>query len=188
MQPIKSISIPKPCHQNWNRMTPVEQGRYCTQCSKTVTDFTAMNNAEIINYFAHRDNVCGRFDTYQLENLNIYLSIIDKPRFSWKKLALAAMLTSLFATVKAQIPLNVRKVAVHHTNQKPERLPMIEALPRTFVGNVVNRADSLILSDTAISTLKNQPTTVLYGKLGVITVGRKMTFYKSFWYKLKRIF
>jgi hypothetical protein len=52
MQPIKSISIPQPCHENWNQMTPVEQGRHCIQCSKTVTDFTVMSNNEIINYFA----------------------------------------------------------------------------------------------------------------------------------------
>ena len=34
------ITIPTPCHENWNEMTPNEMGRHCTVCSKTVKDFT----------------------------------------------------------------------------------------------------------------------------------------------------
>jgi hypothetical protein len=36
----KPIIIPEPCHQNWDAMTPNEQGRHCTSCVNTVVDVT----------------------------------------------------------------------------------------------------------------------------------------------------
>lgn len=30
------ISIPKPCNENWNEMTPDQQGAFCKVCSKVV--------------------------------------------------------------------------------------------------------------------------------------------------------
>ncbi|MGQ2983205.1 hypothetical protein [Flavobacterium sp.] len=67
------ISIPKPCHEDWNAMTPNEQGRFCGQCSKTVTDFTGMGALEIQNYLLENNGtkVCGRFKSTQLDTINI---------------------------------------------------------------------------------------------------------------------
>ena len=49
-------------------MTPVEQGAYCSSCSKEVVDFTGMHDSEIIDYFQKRayQPVCGRFRNEQL--------------------------------------------------------------------------------------------------------------------------
>ena len=37
---MSNFFIPEPCHENWNKMTPQEQGRHCAVCSKVVVDFT----------------------------------------------------------------------------------------------------------------------------------------------------
>jgi type IX secretion system substrate protein len=63
-----SISIPKPCHEDWGKMTPEERGRFCSKCSKTVLDFSNKTTNEIHQYvLAHQDEkMCGRFRNDQL--------------------------------------------------------------------------------------------------------------------------
>ena len=56
------ISIPKPCHENWQNMTPGDQGRFCNACAKTVVDFSMMSDLQVLNYFStvSDEKVCGR--------------------------------------------------------------------------------------------------------------------------------
>lgn len=49
MQPIP-LQINKPCHENWDAMTPNERGRHCASCNKTVVDLTAMPPAQAATY------------------------------------------------------------------------------------------------------------------------------------------
>jgi TonB-dependent SusC/RagA subfamily outer membrane receptor len=61
------LTIPKPCHENWETMTPEEKGRFCSVCSKTVRDFTVDSDDEIVDVFANTsDNICGKFNESQL--------------------------------------------------------------------------------------------------------------------------
>lgn len=66
------ISIKKPCHENWDLMTPNEQGAFCGKCVKTVIDFSNKSIEEIKDYFNGKQNekVCGRFETTQLTSLS----------------------------------------------------------------------------------------------------------------------
>ena len=63
------ISIPKPCHENWDAMLPEEQGRFCLKCTKTVVDFSARSMEEIKDFFREASGkVCGRFSAEQLHH------------------------------------------------------------------------------------------------------------------------
>src|SRR6185312_3367240 len=89
MNPIKSISIPQPCHQSWNQMTPADNGRHCAHCCKTVIDFSSMTNDEIIGYLTIHNNVCGRFEDQQISALDrkIHLDNISGSNW-WKRVAI----------------------------------------------------------------------------------------------------
>lgn len=94
------LTIPTPCHENWNRMSPAEQGRFCAVCSKTVKDFTAAPDEEILDEFSkNAENVCGRFKTSQL-NRDLQFSFINT---LFAKFAVGFILTAGgFTAVKAQ--------------------------------------------------------------------------------------
>jgi len=66
-KPIQ-ISIPKPCNEDWNQMTLVEQGRFCSSCQKCVVDFTAYSDRQLFEYLnKHKgQKICGRFEYTQL--------------------------------------------------------------------------------------------------------------------------
>src|ERR1051326_7192660 len=65
------ISIPKPCHEDWNKMTPDEKGAFCKVCNKSVHDFTKKTAEEIktilIDEMSEGKKVCGRFNEDQVE-------------------------------------------------------------------------------------------------------------------------
>ena len=62
------ITIPKPCDEKWESMTPQEKGRFCAVCSKTVRDFTNDSDDEILDYFSDSSsqNTCGNFTNLSL--------------------------------------------------------------------------------------------------------------------------
>lgn len=78
------LSIPEPCHESWQQMTPTQQGRFCNACAKEVVDFSMMNDAEVLNYFTTltHQKVCGRALPSQL-NRDITLPKEPKKRLFW---------------------------------------------------------------------------------------------------------
>ncbi|MBL7717613.1 MAG: carboxypeptidase regulatory-like domain-containing protein [Flavipsychrobacter sp.] len=65
-RPIQ-LTIPEPCGQDWNKMTPCAQGKFCGQCSKEVIDFSSWSDAALYRFFAEGpEHVCGRFSQAQL--------------------------------------------------------------------------------------------------------------------------
>ena len=71
-----SISVPKPCHENWNAMTPAVDptngigGRHCDSCQHTVMDLTRVSDAQLIDLF-RKDAMpkCARFSQGQLDRV-----------------------------------------------------------------------------------------------------------------------
>ncbi len=55
------INIPKPCSENWDLMTPTEQGRHCEKCVKTVHDVSFLTNEEVEEkYIENNGQLCVR--------------------------------------------------------------------------------------------------------------------------------
>lgn len=75
MNKLFKITIPKPCHENWNTMTPNQKGRFCNSCAKTVVDFTQKSPKEIQDYLIENKNqrVCGHFKRKQLDSIVIQI-------------------------------------------------------------------------------------------------------------------
>lgn len=94
------LTIPTPCHENWDQMSPAEQGRFCSVCSKTVQDFTAVPDEGIVDAFSQNsEDTCGRFKTSQL-NRDLQFSFINS---LFAKFAVGFILTAGgFTAVKAQ--------------------------------------------------------------------------------------
>lgn len=78
------VSVTTPCHENWQDMTPTNNGRHCNACAKEVVDFTAMSDAEVLQFFTSRkkENVCGRFYADQL-NREIKKTHYPERKRSW---------------------------------------------------------------------------------------------------------
>lgn len=62
------VALTNPCTENWEEMTPVEKGKFCMQCNKTVVDFTNSPDKEIIRHIKKNkeEDCCGRFREDQL--------------------------------------------------------------------------------------------------------------------------
>lgn len=103
------VVIPKPCHENWQQMTPDEQGRFCGVCVRSVIDFTEMNDAQVKTFFYENagKKICGRFRNEQVDDgliFKIPKSVIYKKRKFRKAFLLAlfvVMGTTLFSCKNA---------------------------------------------------------------------------------------
>ena len=93
------VTIPNPCHENWELMTPQERGRHCKVCNKVIIDFTTMTNEEIILYLqSAKESVCGRIEEIDSQSLQPYIPLTKQA-----KLFLYALAIAFFT----QVPLNV---------------------------------------------------------------------------------
>jgi hypothetical protein len=115
------LKIAEPCHENWNRMDAAERGRFCQSCQETVTDFTLMDDKEILQFLSRKsESVCGRFTADQL---NRALLPEHKKRFSWKyawNLMLVTFLSAGDANAQSKQPPTKKKI-VNKTNKPTSR-------------------------------------------------------------------
>jgi hypothetical protein len=96
------ITIPKPCHEDWNKMSPKDNGRFCLSCSKTVVDFTSMLPEEIQHFFIQNQDskICGRFRKTQLDEIIIQIpSRILYSQNHYHKIFLLALFISMGTTL-----------------------------------------------------------------------------------------
>ncbi len=136
------IHIPEPCHEDWNQMTTVEQGRYCSSCQKNVIDFTNQTDEEIYSFFNnYKGNACGRFND---EQLGRPIEIIElKSASSFLKYAAGLLLPAFLLVNKA-------------SGQFKDQLPKQVCLPNPDIAKVLSgRAGGInVVSSSALYVVR----------------------------------
>lgn len=118
------LQIPEPCHEDWDKMTPGDKGRFCDSCQKTVHDFTGMSDVQSIAFFKKPStgSVCGRFHNDQLERD----FEIPRKRLPWIKyffqFAIPVFLTSLKTHAQGNLVLKERRITPTISNNCPKEL------------------------------------------------------------------
>jgi hypothetical protein len=129
------LTIPEPCQENWDQMTPCEKGRFCNSCRKTVFDFMDMQDHQLANFFkAAPTDLCGHLNKEQLERfITIPKKKIPIIRYFFQ-LTLPAFLISIKSY--SQKTLNVHTQAVKKnsltTDQKPLKTILISQIEGTI--------------------------------------------------------
>ncbi len=121
------ISIPEPCHEDWNSMTPDANGKFCNSCSKSVIDFTNKTDTEIHNMMIARKNerICGHFKKTQVNRpLSLHVSFYALPQNMSPAMVFAIALFLVFGTFLFS--------CTNEHNQKIDEISITE--PESLIG------------------------------------------------------
>lgn len=97
-----------PCHEDWNKMIPNSEGKYCIVCDLTVSSLQQKTLDEIEQLKEEKGKICGRITRSQLSEFQ-YLHPL-------KRFAIALFLvfgTGLFTTSYAQVLKENEKITHH---------------------------------------------------------------------------
>jgi hypothetical protein len=148
------ISIPEPCHEDWNKMIPNKNGRFCESCSKTVVDFTTMLPDDIKNYFLENrgKSICGRIKQSQLDSIIIKIpSSVLYSQTNYHYFFLLALFAVMGTTLFSCADKNGNK-------QKIDKIEIVEDT------NNVEMLDLKSINSEKVSKIK-------FSKPGVISCG-----------------
>jgi hypothetical protein len=97
-QPIRreQVRVDNPCHEDWDNMSPSEQGRFCGVCQTEVVDFVSMSDQDFIAFFQNYQGqkVCGRVAQPIETPVPKVLTAKIVQRKSWRALAAASLLAA----------------------------------------------------------------------------------------------
>ena len=145
-----TVNIPEPCHEDWNKMTPKDQGRHCAACNKTVVDFTKQTDEQIINALENSGNLCGRFKNQQLDR-EIVLARKDKNNYlSWAASGLFAFLAFGNQDIHAQEKPKTSQTDSIIISQIKGKIAASILQEKIFSGTVITEEDGLPLPGASV--------------------------------------
>jgi hypothetical protein len=161
MQKYLEISIPEPCHENWDAMSPTAQGRFCGSCQKEVVDFSGKTDTEILAFFEKYESPCIRIETHRLDKPLVPLYTYPMPRtpYRWyRPLITAALIATLsVANVYAQgAPIPPKTEQTHPNIKKgdgrikPTREKECHKSPRVTMGKKLVSPKTVDKKDAAV--------------------------------------
>jgi len=152
MNPHFKIVIPKPCNEDWDKMTQDATGRFCLACNKSVIDFSNKMPEEIQHFFLKNQDkeICGRFKNSQLDAVSIQIpSRVLFSQTQYHKIFLLALFvvmgTSLFSCA-----------AVNGDKQKIEKVEVVEYNKKDN-NNSIPITDDVLLKMIQNDTIQIEP-------------------------------
>jgi hypothetical protein len=115
--PNLTLHIPTPCTQNWHAFPQNATGGFCSQCSKTVIDFTQLTDKELYEALkqgnqGNTGKICGRFTQTQL-NRAINYQAPHKTKFNK---ILAGLI--VLGTTQAEFPNEAKATNIEIVSNK----------------------------------------------------------------------
>lgn len=155
------IQIPEPCHEDWDKMLPAQQGRYCESCCKNVVDFELLSDQEVLNYFAkNTGKICGRFNTQQLNRpLEVTTKIPHKKGWKWT-----------IASITSLVMVACRNFGEKVVSKKANTEQTVRVLETTTVGVLVvdnNEVESNISHTNSKSSNPQYVETTTKGEVSI---------------------
>ena len=141
------ITIPTPCHEKWDEMTPTDKGRFCAACQKNVIDFTKASDREIVQLINVNKNLCGHFSPSQLDR---DLIIPKEKNTAW---------TAIAAGIISFITLGSHKATAQET-VKTEQTDYTNSYETVGILTGVVRDKNDVLPDVIIVNKTNNETTI----------------------------
>ena len=130
------ITIAEPCQEDWNKMTPNGNGRFCMICSKTVVDFTSMLPEEIQHFFIQNQNqkICGRFKKSQLDTITIQIpSQVLYTQINYHKMFILALFVAMGTTL----------FSCKDTNGNKQKIDTVEVVEEAELENNITKGKTL---------------------------------------------
>jgi len=149
------LTIPTPCHENWEAMTPVDKGRFCAACQKQVMDFSNMNDRQVAEFFKKPStgSVCGRFMPNQLQRD----MEIPVKRIPWVKYFFQFAIPAFFVSAKAKAQGEVRVNTVINKEVKKDSMIRGQVLAKF--------CDTRITGDTLVMEKPVEPGSIISGRI-----------------------
>ncbi|MCF6402279.1 carboxypeptidase-like regulatory domain-containing protein [Chitinophaga filiformis] len=133
-----TLTLPQPCSENWEEMTPTEKGRFCLNCQKTVIDFSAMGDRQVVEVInGTQGQVCGRFYPQQL---NREFAIADQKRTPF--IPIAALVSALYFFLPSARAQRVSQTVPHPAGEKDAGIAPLIRQP-TDTPTVLSRTNAL---------------------------------------------
>ena len=145
------IAIPEPCHEGWQNMSPVEKGRFCASCQKTVLDFTHLSDNEILKLVSKDDNLCGRINVSQL-NRNLIATQRKSNYFGYFATSVLAFLGLGTESVVAQEnPVVVQNISKSSTTLDESEF-IVRGIVKDTLGNGISNISIKIRNQKMVMT------------------------------------
>ncbi|HWY97833.1 MAG TPA: carboxypeptidase-like regulatory domain-containing protein [Bacteroidia bacterium] len=121
MKKIKSIKIlvPNSCLEDWDNMSPNEQGRHCISCDKTVIDFSLFTDKQLIEFLNKTTGkICGHISPWQLNRELVYVE--PRNHFLHKLLFGTALTLGITGSANANYNPNQKPLAEQYAGNNTE--------------------------------------------------------------------